>query len=75
MEQLFLNLENNAWYGKYFKKLTVSDKKLSIDFLNSLTGLNKDDAMEKVNRMFLGKDKPKNWKLINELCSVVITKS
>lgn len=63
----FHGYESHAWLGRLYKKLTADDLNLCIDFINQNWELDKNDFEKKVNRLFLDKEKTKNWKLITEL--------
>lgn len=67
----FLALEIHPWLGKSFKKLKKSDLEICFKFLKDFESLDKNDFEFKLNRLFLDKDKPKNWMIISELLSNV----
>lgn len=63
-------LREHPWLGKIFRKLTLADMKLCIEFLNLHESKTIDEFEFLVNRMFLDKsDRPKNSGIIQELLS------
>lgn len=72
--EYFEQFKNHAWHSRTYKKLSASDIAIAKEFLTSIAKLSKDEQVQKCNRMFLDKDKPKKWKEINELCACAITR-
>lgn len=63
---IFLELKNHAWLGRVFSKLTESDIRLCLSFIEK--NIASADFDRDVQRMFIDvADKPKNWKHIMEL--------
>lgn len=66
---IFNSYKEHAWYGKLYNKLSVGDIKIAETFLNENELLDNIKYDLAVNRLFLDKEKPKNWKIITELLS------
>lgn len=63
----FEALKDHAWHGRSFAKLTAQELSLAREFIASNSTLGKGDFEYAVNRMFLDKQKPKNFMHILEL--------
>jgi len=63
----FLALEKHPWLKRSFIKLTKKELEICINFLNETKDISKDEFAIKTVRLFLDKEKPKNWKFIEEL--------
>jgi hypothetical protein len=63
----FEALKEHPWLGKIFKKLSAKELSLARAFLNIHYGASKGDFEWAVQRMFLDKEKPKNFSIIMEL--------
>jgi hypothetical protein len=63
----FKELSTHAWFKKSYTRLTKSDIDLCELFIAESLDLNSLEFERKVNRLFLDKEKPKNWALITEL--------
>jgi hypothetical protein len=70
----FETFKDHPWHKRTYLKLGKKDVVFAINFLKSVSALTKDEQMQKCNRMFLDKDKPKKWKEINELCACAISR-
>lgn len=69
----YLYVSTHPWMKKSFAKLKSKDIEIVKNFFNA-DYANKDVATLACNRMFMDcQDKPKNWKIINEICSCIIT--
>lgn len=66
----FKNLANHAYYGKSIKKLKSVDFDIIYQFISENDHFNKNDFASAVNRMFINREKPKNFTLIMELLDV-----
>lgn len=64
-------LAKHPYYGRMVGKLTKPDKEMIEDFIaiNKFADRNQFESL--ANRFFIDKPKPKNWKLISELLSVI----
>ncbi len=72
--EAFLSLEEHAWLGRIFKRLSKSELQIAKDFIQSHESTPQQEFEFAVNRMFLGKaDKPKNYTMILELLSCANT--
>jgi hypothetical protein len=69
IESKFLSLRDDAHLRKIYSTLTPREHKIAIDFIELHCDLDYDDFQFKVNRMFLDKEKPKNFTMILELVS------
>ena len=65
----FLSYKDHPMLGKQFKKLKLEDTFLIYEFLTANISDSKDQLEQKINRLFIDKEKPKNWKIICELLS------
>lgn len=63
----FEAFSTHPWFGKVFKRLKNDDLSTARCFLKANGHLGKGEFEFAVNRMFLDKPKPKNWKEIQEL--------
>jgi len=60
--QKFRSLKEDAYYRKYFKKLSSSDIKFIESFIEANKDLPRDEFEIKANRLFIDNpNKPKNW--------------
>lgn len=68
---LRLNLypSRGPYQKKTFKKLTPSDIDLIRTFITDHIHLNHENFEKTLNRLFLHRDRPKNWTLILEILS------
>lgn len=64
-------LTKHPYYSKMVGKLSESDKKIIEEFILSNNSLDRNQFEHLANRYFIDKPKPKNWKLISELLSVI----
>lgn len=65
--EAFRSLEQHPWSSRIFKKLKENDVNFCISFIEKNNGLNKLDFEYAVNRIFIDKEKTKNWKIISEI--------
>lgn len=65
--EAFQSLKSDSWFSRVFAKTKASDRELCLKFIEENDGLDRADFEFQVNRMFLDKEKPKNWTLIVEL--------
>jgi len=63
----FNKLETHPMFGKSFKKLTPKDLDFCRDLLVSTLNMDKNAFASKVVRLWLDKEKPKNWTRIEEI--------
>lgn len=68
--QNFRNLETHPWFSKLLKRLTKKEVLLAEAFIMENEDLNRGDFDLKMNRLFLDKEKPKNWAIILELLMI-----
>jgi len=67
----FNSLKNHAYLGKIYSRLSINELSICHSFIELNNNLTVGDFESKINRMFLDKDKPKNWTIVQELlCSV-----
>lgn len=71
----FLSLKDHPWLCKSYKNIDDKSKTLCLDFITKNDHLSKGDFELAINRMFLDKNKPKDWKLICELLSCANSKT
>lgn len=62
-----LGFREHPWLGRVFVRLSKADLAFMESFCVENAALGKDDFEKRVNRMFLDRERPKNWKLILEL--------
>lgn len=67
----FNELFNHAWHGKNVKKLNKIDLIFITNFIETNNDLSKNDFEMAVNRIFINKERPKNWCIILELLSCI----
>lgn len=65
----FHSFSKHAWLQKVYARLKKSDLSLVEGFILEHDHLDKEKFELAVNRMFLEKEKPKNWTLVLELLS------
>ena len=65
--QRFKNLESHPWFNKLYKKLKKDELELCLSLLVDTKELDKNTFAHKTVRLWLDKDKPKNWKHMEEL--------
>lgn len=65
----FKNLADHPLLGRLFQKLTKSDLEICLQFLEASEQMNDNEYEHNLNRLFLDKEKTKNWKIIQELLS------
>jgi hypothetical protein len=63
----FKSYSTHAWLHKAYNRLSRQEVQLAIDFIIENDPLDKGAFELKVNRMFIDKDKPKNFTVILEL--------
>lgn len=63
----FSEYETHPWLKKVYGKLTAQDLKCCLSFLDENVSLDKGEFELAVNRMFLDREKPKNFPIILEL--------
>jgi len=66
----FDNLIKHPWFSKLYVKLTEKELVFCRNFLDNHETLDNGNFEMAINRLFLEKDKPKNWKVICELLMV-----
>ena len=74
METIIISMEKHPIYSKLFKRLKNDEFKMIENFIEENNSKNKGDFEYKINRLFLDKEKPKNWAIILELLSIYNTK-
>jgi hypothetical protein len=65
-------LKIHPYYKNYFKKLKKEDLTYMNDFLKELEMMGLSDRKVAVYRSAMKEDKPKNWKIVEELLSIAI---
>ncbi len=73
--EAFLGLKNHAWLKKTYGKLSNKEIDFCVNFLNQTIADSDDQFASKAVRMFLDKDKPKNWTLMEELLIACMAKT
>jgi hypothetical protein len=63
----FNSYAEHAWLNKAFKKLSKAERDIATDFIKTNDYLGKYDFELAINRMFIDKEKPKNFSIILEL--------
>ena len=66
-KQAFENLQHHPWFGKVFARLKPATKALALQFIEQHQSASHDQFIPLVNRMFLDKERPKQWELILDL--------
>jgi hypothetical protein len=66
-QEILNSYEKHAWLKKVYARLNASDKAMIERFIADNDGLDKHNFEFAINRMFLDKNRPKNYKLILEL--------
>jgi len=64
---IFNSYKDHAWLKKVYGRLSQNDILMAVEFIGLNDELNKLDFEFKINRMFLDKQRPKNYKEILEL--------
>ncbi len=67
LEDAFKSYQTHPWLKKPYAKLKLGDRAAVFYFIQKNAALSKGDFEKAINRMFLDKDKPKNWTVILEL--------
>lgn len=67
----FENLHEHPWYGPRINKLKKPELMMMGDFIEENGELETNEFVHKVNRMFINKEKPKNWAMIMEMLTVI----
>ena len=65
--QIFDSYANHPWLKKVYNRLTEADKQIAKDFIAKNDHLGMLEFEYAVNRMFLDKDRPKRFAMIQEL--------
>jgi hypothetical protein len=68
--QKFNNLGNHPWFQKLTRRLTSKERLLAEAFISENEALGRAQFEFKLNRLFLDKEKPKNWAIILELLMI-----
>lgn len=63
---IFRELKNDAFFGKFFKKLSTEEIRICEEFIAN-NSQSVSDFEYALNRLFLDKEKPRHWKEILEL--------
>lgn len=63
----FNSFSSHPWFSRIFSKLKTDDVNFAVRFISENSSLEKGQFEMAVNRMFIGKEKPKRWKEIMEL--------
>jgi hypothetical protein len=72
MREKLETLKLHAYYKNYFKKLMAEDVAYMNNFLSELEVMNLEQRNLAVYRSAMRENKPKNWKIVEELLSIVI---
>jgi len=67
----FKKLWSHSYYKNSVAKLSMEDIQEVMDFIEKNQTKDRNDFVHAVNRMFIGKDKPKKWTLISEILTVI----
>lgn len=67
------SLASDPWYKRLAKRLSNGDWALMRNFVSDNDTLDIGDFELKVNRMFIDREKPKQWKVIMEFLTVANT--
>ena len=65
-------LKSHPYYKNYFKKLRAEDLSYMSDFLKELESMTLEQRNLAVYRSAMRNNKPKNWKIVEELLTIVI---
>lgn len=71
----FRNLGKHPWFQRLISRLTRKEVLLAEGFLIENEALNRNDFDFKMNRLFLDKEKPRNWAIILELLMISNTEA
>ena len=66
-EVKFRSYETHPWLHKSYKRLSNSDREIALSFIKENKELDRGAFEQKVNRLFLDREKPKNFSIILEL--------
>lgn len=67
----FMSLHNHPFYKKIYVKLNTKERSLCHDFISEHPNLDRNEFATMVARLWMDKkDKPKNWKEMDELLMV-----
>ena len=66
------SLEKHPWLGRSFAVLSKRERSLMYDFVRDTELLNKDEYAHAAMRLFLDREKPKNWSRIEEILISVL---
>lgn len=66
-KQVFDSYRDHAWLKRIFLRLSKSDLGIAYRFIEANDGLDKGAFELAINRMFLDKERPKNFSIILEL--------
>lgn len=64
-------LSTHSWYSKLLKKITESEFDTIVEFCEDHADLNQLEFEYAANRLFLGRERPKHFAIINEILVVV----
>lgn len=65
--EYFHEFKNHPWFGRLYKRLSERDMEIAVDFILKNDHLPIGEFEFAINRMFLDKEKPKQYKIILEL--------
>lgn len=66
---VFDSYKTHAWLKRVYARLNAQELELAHNFIESHATLSKNDFMAASNRMFMDREKPKNYTAIMELIS------
>lgn len=64
-------LAGHSWYAKLLKKISDAEFDMIVEFCEDNAHLNQLEFEFAANRMFLGRQRPKHFAIINEILVVV----
>ncbi|OQB05794.1 MAG: hypothetical protein BWY19_00819 [bacterium ADurb.Bin212] len=66
----FNTLKKDPYYSRLCPKLKPSDIDAILSFISHNDALGYSEFEERLNRLYIDKEKPKNWKLILEILMI-----
>jgi hypothetical protein len=71
MLEIIKMLSIDPFYGRLMKKLSTADLDIILSFCENSISLDRNEFEHRANRFFMDREKPKNWKIISEILSVI----
>lgn len=69
--QKLQQLAVHPWYSKLLKKIDESEFDTIVDFCEDYSDLNQLEFEYKANRLFLDRERPKHFAIINEILVIL----